>query len=104
MARIGFRVTRLAGAFAAGGHAYRLEAIENGWWRLRNRPGANPPDFDFHRDHADETLLSRRRRGLQTDPGSMFVRNLVCQRPTATGSRNCSAGFRGPRRDLRAAP
>ncbi len=74
-----------AGVFTAGGHDYRLEAIEDGWWRLRNRPGANPPDFDFHPDHIDEALLASRCVTLQTDPGSMFVQNLVCQRPTADG-------------------
>ena len=73
------------GPFEAGGHAYGLEAIEDGWWRLLNRSRANPPDFDFHIDHIDEALLARRCVALQTDPQSMFVLNLVCQRVRGDG-------------------
>jgi N-hydroxyarylamine O-acetyltransferase len=74
-----------AGGFTAGGHDYRLESIEDGWWRLHNRPGAPPPDFDFHLGHADEARLSRRCEDLQTDPQSMFVQNLICQRALPGG-------------------
>jgi N-hydroxyarylamine O-acetyltransferase len=67
-------------SFTAGDHAYRVETIEDGWWRLHNRPGGRPPDFDFHVDHIDEALLSQRCVTLQTDPQSIFVQNLICQR------------------------
>ena len=45
------------GSFSVGGCAYRLEAVEGGWWRLHNRTGANPPHFDFHLKRVDEALL-----------------------------------------------
>ncbi|MEO8926276.1 MAG: arylamine N-acetyltransferase, partial [Caulobacteraceae bacterium] len=73
------------GPFTAGGADYRVERGADGWWRLHNRAGANPPDFDFHLDHVDEAMLSRRCVILQTDPESMFVKNLVCQRMAEEG-------------------
>jgi N-hydroxyarylamine O-acetyltransferase len=67
-------------AFAIDGFDYAVEAMEDGWWRLHNRAGARPPDFDFHTGRTDEALLGRRCHFLQTDPASMFVQNLICQR------------------------
>ena len=68
------------GEFTAGGLTFRLEAMEDGWWRLHNSPGAMPPNFDFHLERMDEALLSASCHGLQTDPNSIFVQNLICQR------------------------
>jgi N-hydroxyarylamine O-acetyltransferase len=68
------------GPFEAGGCDYRLEGLGAGWWRLHNREGANPPNFDFRADLTDEALLSRMCVSLQTDPASIFVQNLICQR------------------------
>ena len=74
-----------AGPFTAGGLDFRLEALDDGWWRLHNHPGARPPDFDFHLNHGDEDLLALRCISLQTDPASIFVQNLICQRFTGNG-------------------
>jgi N-hydroxyarylamine O-acetyltransferase len=68
------------GPFTQAGHEFGLDQIGDGWWRLRNREGAMPPDFDFHLDLADEALLSGMCHSLQTDPQSIFVQNLICQR------------------------
>lgn len=73
------------GPFTAGGVAYRLEAAPGGWWRLHNRAGANPPDFDFQPGKVDEALLAARCAVLQSDPDSHFVLNLVCQRTLPDG-------------------
>jgi N-hydroxyarylamine O-acetyltransferase len=68
------------GPWATAEASYRLERLEGGWWRLHNRVGGRPPDFDFRPDLIDEALLSRKCVLLQTDPSSMFVQNLICQR------------------------
>jgi len=68
------------GPFASGDWTYRLERLDAGWWRLHNRPGARPPDFDFHLQRVDEPLLAEKCVLLQSDPNSIFVQNLICQR------------------------
>jgi N-hydroxyarylamine O-acetyltransferase len=73
------------GAFRVGGSDFRVEAIDDGWWRLHNRAGARPPDFDFHTGKVDEVLLAQTCHRLQTDPESMFVQNLICQRSAPDG-------------------
>jgi N-hydroxyarylamine O-acetyltransferase len=75
----------MAGDFATGDWTYRLESLDEGWWRLHNRPGARPPNFDFQLDRIDETLLGEKSTLLQTDPNSIFVQNLICQRFVAGG-------------------
>lgn len=67
------------GAFVARGAAHRLEAVEDGWWRLHSPDWCRPPNFDVHPQGKDEALLSRRCAFLQGDPASMFVQNLICQ-------------------------
>jgi N-hydroxyarylamine O-acetyltransferase len=73
------------GAFEAGDWTYRLENLADGWWRLHNRPGARPPNFDFQLDRIDEALLGEKSALLQTDASSIFVQNLICQRFMAGG-------------------
>jgi len=70
----------MPGAFVAGGLEFFLEALGDGWWRLNNHAGALPPSFDFHLDRIDEPLLSASCLRLQTEPTSIFVQNLLCQR------------------------
>ncbi|MBA3812645.1 MAG: arylamine N-acetyltransferase [Caulobacteraceae bacterium] len=67
------------------GADYRLEPVEGGWWRLHNRAGARPPSFDFHLERADEAMLEAKCAVLQTDPASLFVQNLICQKVTPGG-------------------
>lgn len=73
------------GVFASGWRRYRLETLPEGWLRLHNQPGAAPPDFDFHPDHADEAGMAAVCHRLQTDPQSMFVQNLICERYAPDG-------------------
>ena len=76
------------GPFQARGLAFRLERIEDGWWRLHNHADARPPNFDLHLHLVDEEQLSRKCQWLQTDPDSLFVQNLICQRFAEDGHVN----------------
>jgi N-hydroxyarylamine O-acetyltransferase len=73
------------GPFVQDGLNYRLEALEDGWWRLHNHALARPPNFDVRLDEADEALLARKCAWLGSDPASIFVQTLICQRFTPRG-------------------
>lgn len=60
-----------------------LQEIEGGYWRFSESANDAPFSFDFAAAPADEALLAKQCRFLQTDPTSGFVRNLVVQRRTA---------------------
>ena len=60
--------------------SYRLERLDDRWWRFHNQPHVMPPSFDFALDLGDETRLEGRCRWLQTDRASPFVNNAVVQR------------------------
>jgi N-hydroxyarylamine O-acetyltransferase len=75
----------IAGPFSLGGRDFRLEPLEEGWWRFHNYPGAMAADFDFQLDLVDEPLMARTCIKLQTDPESGFRQNLVCHRFTPDG-------------------
>jgi N-hydroxyarylamine O-acetyltransferase len=60
--------------------SYRLERLDERWWRFHNQPNVMPPSFDFALDLGDEALLEGRCRWLQTDRASPFVNNAVVQR------------------------
>ena len=60
--------------------SFRLERLDDRWWRFHNQPNVMPPSFDFACDLTDEALLEGRCRWLQTDPASPFVNNAVVQR------------------------
>lgn len=68
------------GAFANGPFACRLEQVGGGWWRYHNDERGGAPSFDFNEAVADEALLERMCRWLQTDANSPFVQNAVVQR------------------------
>lgn len=65
--------------------SYRLEHLADGSWRFHNVPGAMPPNFDFFFEPADEARLENTCQSLQSDEGSMFRQNLLCQQMTPTG-------------------
>ena len=67
-------------AFEAAGYAYRLERLEDGFWRLHNQPAGMPPYFDFQDQAAEEAVLAERCVWLQSAPDSNFVLNAVLQR------------------------
>jgi N-hydroxyarylamine O-acetyltransferase len=75
------------GAFSIEGFDYRLERLEDGYWRFHNHPQGMAPNFDFKDDDADEDALARTCVALQTDPQSPFLQNLVCVRFADGGRR-----------------
>jgi N-hydroxyarylamine O-acetyltransferase len=64
---------------------YRLGLSElgQGYWRFAEVAHGDAFSFDFRVAAADEALLARKCRWLQTDPASPFIQNLVVQRRTA---------------------
>jgi N-hydroxyarylamine O-acetyltransferase len=70
------------GAFTDRGLEFRVERVDDGWWRVHNHALARPPSFDLHLEREDEAALSRKCAWLQADPDSMFVQTLICQRFT----------------------
>lgn len=78
---------RLAeGKFNQSAGAYRLEKLAPQEWRFHNKKEARPPSFDVRTDPVDEAHLSEIASQLQTDPESMFRKNLICQRMTNAGT------------------
>ena len=73
------------GPFRQRGQDYRIERFEDGWWRIHSPDIARPPNFDIHPEFSDEALLARKCAHLQSDPASLFVQNLICQRFTPDG-------------------
>jgi N-hydroxyarylamine O-acetyltransferase len=69
------------GGFSIDGVDFRLERLEDGFWRFHNHPKGMAPNFDFKPEpHGDEEALARTCVVLQTDPASPFLQNLVCVR------------------------
>jgi len=68
------------GAFSSGGFDYRLEALDERWWRFHNHALGGAPSFDFATEPADPALLAERCEWLQTWPESPFVLNATAQR------------------------
>ena len=67
------------------GATYEVVDLGSGEWRIRNRPGAGPPSFDFIDGPANEARFEAVSEHLQTDPESMFRTRLMCQQMTSTG-------------------
>jgi N-hydroxyarylamine O-acetyltransferase len=59
---------------------FRLEAMQDGWWRFHNHERGGPPSFDFRPEPAAEALFAEKCAWLQTNPMSPFVQNAVCHR------------------------
>nr|MEA2797468.1 N-hydroxyarylamine O-acetyltransferase [Phenylobacterium sp.] len=68
------------GAMTVGGYAFRLEALDERWWRFHNHEFGGARSFDFVVEPADPELLAGRCEWLQYDPTSHFVLNLIVQR------------------------
>jgi N-hydroxyarylamine O-acetyltransferase len=68
------------GAFTSNGFTYRLERLDDSWWRFHNSANNMPPTFDFDLSPADETRFALQCRALQSEPHSHFVLNLFCFR------------------------
>ena len=68
------------GALEFAGYPFRLEAMDEGWWRFHNHPFGGAKSFDFQVAPADPELLSGRCEWLQSAPDSHFVLNAIVQR------------------------
>ena len=67
------------GTHQQGGLVFRLERINDGYWRFHNHSFGIPTTFDFKQEAADETLIARTNHELQTSPDATFVQNFVAQ-------------------------
>lgn len=68
------------GAFRQDWFDFRVERLDETWWRFHNQPHGGAPTFDFQLSEAPAARLEERCRWLQTAPESGFVQNAVCQR------------------------
>jgi len=64
----------------AEGYRFRLEPMDEGWWRFHNHEFGGAKSFDFTLPAADPALLAEKCAWLQAAPESTFVMNLICQR------------------------
>jgi N-hydroxyarylamine O-acetyltransferase len=67
------------GTYQQGPLEFRLERIDNGYWRFHNHVFGYPGVFDFRNEPADAELIAKQNDHLQTSDESVFVQNLVCQ-------------------------
>jgi N-hydroxyarylamine O-acetyltransferase len=67
------------GTHQQGDLVFRLERINDGYWRFHNHSFGIPTTFDFKQEAADETLIARTNDELQTSPDAIFVQNFVAQ-------------------------
>jgi N-hydroxyarylamine O-acetyltransferase len=74
-----------AGTYRQGPLEFRLERLDDGYWRFWNHEGGDPVAVDFREDPADESLLEAQCHRLQTSPESGFVQNLAVQQMTEAG-------------------
>lgn len=73
------------GSFRQGALDFRLEQVEDGWWRFHNHAQGGAPSFDFHLSEGDRALLRRQCEMLQNSPQSPFVQVAVVQRHLPEG-------------------
>lgn len=69
----------IEGTYAQGALCFRLELLNDGYWRFNNHAFAYPHYFDFRDEPADWKCIGHHNRRQQTDPSSTLVSNLVCQ-------------------------
>ena len=68
------------GAMAYDGYPFRLETLDQGWWRFHNHQFGGAKSFDFQVAPADPPVLAERCQWLQSAPESPFVLNATVQR------------------------
>jgi N-hydroxyarylamine O-acetyltransferase len=69
-----------AGPIEQRGFNYRLQKLDDGYWRFHNHEHGGAPSFDFTEDPADEQLFADKCAYLQTSDESPFVLALIAQR------------------------
>src|SRR5579859_975233 len=72
-------------AMTVAGYGFRLESMDEGWWRFHNHEFGGAKSFDFQVAPADPELLAGRCEWLQYAPESNFVLNAVVQRYRGDG-------------------
>jgi N-hydroxyarylamine O-acetyltransferase len=72
------------GPITQRGLSYRLDKLDERWWRFHNHVHGGAPSFDFVDEPADPALLQAKCEWLQAD-GSPFVANVIVQRHTIEG-------------------
>lgn len=73
------------GRFVSQGFGFGLAELEGGWWRFQRLDGGEFSGFDFTLAPADESLLEKQCRFLQSAEESPFVQNAVVQRHAEDG-------------------
>jgi N-hydroxyarylamine O-acetyltransferase len=69
-----------AGPLSFEGYDFRLETLDDRWWRFHNHELGGAKSFDFIVEPADPALLQEKCDWLHDAPDSPFVQNLICQR------------------------
>jgi len=67
------------GTYRQGILSFRLELLDDGYWRLHNHEFATLKSFDFRAVPADWARLGEHNHRQQSDPASILVSNFVCQ-------------------------
>lgn len=70
----------LEGPLSFDGYDFRLEVLDDRWWRFHNHEFGGAKSFDFRVEPADPAALQEKCDWLHDDPNSPFVQNLICQR------------------------
>jgi N-hydroxyarylamine O-acetyltransferase len=68
------------GTWLDTGLEYRLEKLDDGWWRFHNHRYALTSDFDFTEDHKELEWFQAPYTRLQTSDESPFLKHLVAIR------------------------
>lgn len=74
-----------AGEHQVAGYDFRLEPMDENWWRFHNHALGGAASFDFRLEPADPALLAERCQDLQTQPDSHFRQNSFTMRHTPDG-------------------
>jgi N-hydroxyarylamine O-acetyltransferase len=69
-----------AGPLRVEGYDFRLETLDERWWRFHNHEFGGAKSFDFVVEPADPALLAEKCAWLQDAPDSHFNLYLICQR------------------------
>ncbi|MGP1281715.1 MAG: arylamine N-acetyltransferase family protein [Parasphingopyxis sp.] len=66
-----------AGEIAQGPARFRLERLDETWWRFHNHDGLMPPSFDFGPTITDDAKLEARCQWLQSNDSSPFRKRVI---------------------------
>ncbi len=69
-----------AGPLTFDGYDFKMEALDERWWRFHNHEFGGAKSFDFVVEPADPAVLQEKCDWLHDAPESPFVQNLICQR------------------------